>query len=265
VNARAAVRRWLVAGLAVPALTACAGSGPAAVASPSPLPSPTGIFGPLGQALAPPPPPSPLSAPTALTPLSAAASKTTEAGSFRIKITAQFTDIGAAKTVGIDGTGEEESKARTHLSLTVTLSVGSYSAETATYDGRSWTRANNDPWQPATPDAANTDPQSLVNYSGAATGITDLGAGDRNGVAVHKYGGTLDLPDRSPAPGKPPNTTRLVGYVEVSTGRLVAEDVIPVGGGIGVGQLQIDFLDFGAPIKVTPPAAGSPASASSSP
>ncbi|MDP9325560.1 MAG: hypothetical protein M3O87_03380 [Candidatus Dormibacteraeota bacterium] len=238
------------------AIAACSDGTAVGGASPSPYPSPSGIFGPLGQALAPPPQPSAVPAPATPTPLSSAAAKTTAAGSFRIKIAANFTDVGAGKTVAIAGDGEEESPARTHLSLKVTLPVGSYSAETATYDGSAWTKANNEPWVPAAADASNTDPQGLLNYSNAASGITDLGVGERNGIAVQKYGATLNLPDRSPAPGKPPTITRMVGYVDNATGRLIAEDVIPVGGGIGVGQLQIDFFDFGATIRVEPPIAG---------
>ena len=248
---------WLAVTVAGLLLAGCDSGSPAASASPTPSSASSGVFGPLTDALAPPPAPAPQASSAAgTTVLSAAAAKTAASGSFRIKITAQFTDVGTGRVVTISGAGESESPARTHMALTVQLPTSSYASETAGYDGKAFTRTNGGAWAVAS--SAAGDPHNLLNYSSSAAGITDLGAGDRNGHAAEKYGATITLPQRTPTAGRTPtpagpSTTRMVAWVDKATGLLLGEDIIPTGGGIGAGQLQVDFSDFGAPIKVTPP------------
>ena len=245
---------WLAVTVAGLLLAGCDSGSPAASASPTPSSASIGVFGPLTDALAPPPAPPQASSAAGTTVLSAAAAKTAASGSFRIKITAQFTDVGTGRVVTISGAGESESPARTHMALTVQLPSGRYSSETAGYDGKAFSRTNGGAWTAASGTAG--DPHNLLNYSNSATGITDLGPGDRNSKPAEKYGATITLAQRTPsstATPAGPSTTRMVAWLDKATGQLIGEDIIPTGGGIGAGQLQVDFSDFGAPIKVTPP------------
>lgn len=190
--------------------------------------------------------------------LIAAGRRSAASGTFRLRIAA---DLGQSTAGGLSlaGLGESESLSRFQVSLTITLSGQVSTSERISYDGISWSRSQGGPWQKAVATPTG-DPRRYLNYLSGASAVTDLGAADRGGIAAEKYGATLRLPAPSPRPGTGPAASvipaTLVAYVDQAGGRLIGEDINYADAATSTNaSVHIDFYDFGAAIKITPPSA----------
>lgn len=253
------VASWLASAATAVLLTACESGAPAADANPTPTAaSPSvavvGPAAPLSSIAAPPTEPLQVTdASPAARAVLAAARKTAESGSFRFRLDAQFAGATSGQKATIVSIGESESASRSHALTSVSLPQHNAASETITYDGVTYTRSGQEPWKRAAPDAPSTGPRGYLAYLSKSTGFADAGPGDRNGLAAEKYTATLEgAPGAGDTSVATPAAT-IVMYVDVASGRLVAEDIDPRSGALGSGLIQIDFTDFGAAIKVALP------------
>jgi hypothetical protein len=231
-----------------------------AVTSPTPRAAPS--LPSLLEAPSPPATPAPPTGPAA-TAIADAARKTAESGSLRLRLSGQVTS--ATESGGnVLGTGESESPTRFHLLLTFLAGTQEVSTEIITIDGTSWGRQEGQAWKLiSTKAAAGSDPRAYLNYASRVSDARDAGAEDRNGAPAHRYEATIGLgrTGATPSPGASPpaaSAGRLVAWVDAA-GRLVSQE-ISASTSQGTVNFRMDFLDLGAPVKVSPPdvAAASP-------
>ena len=256
-SVRAGLGLVLLAGL----LAGCEADAPAAGTSPSPA-ADAGAAQALVQ-----PPKAPLTAgesSPAATALIAAATRTAEAGSLRLHLTGSIKDPRSGRNLAIDGTGEAESTARSHVLTSFAVSGRTVATEAVTYDGQTWTRSQGGTWHKVAAATASADPRGYLSYLSGVTGVADLGLGQHNGAEARHYSAAAVLrkgatPSAAPAgPLASPVTrgTTIEAWVDPGSGRLTALAVIIPDTGQGGGALSIDFSDFGAAITVAlPPAA----------
>jgi len=230
------------------------GSDPAAAPAPTPaatsevagplLPAPaSGVpadTGPAGQALA------------------AAARRTSESGSFRVKLSAGFAGAQAGPRGTMDGSGEAESHTRFQLALVFNSGTQRLTTESVSYDGVNYGKSNSQPWHVVSGAGGSSDPRSYLGYLSGATGVRDTGPGMQGGQPAERYEATIAI-KRKPAAGAPggvpvpPTPAQMVAWVDAGSGRLVAEDIITAAGTPRETRLSIAFTDFGADIRVVRP------------
>ncbi|MFN2462387.1 MAG: hypothetical protein ABR573_00610 [Candidatus Dormibacteria bacterium] len=244
------MRTPLLAAAAAVVLLAACGEEPAAVPTPAPsataeaagplLPAPgaPGVpadTGPAGQALA------------------AAARKTSESGSFRVKLSAGFAGTQAGPRGAMEGAGEAESHTRFHLALAFTSGTQQFSTESVSYDGVNYGRSNTQPWHVVSGAGGSSDPRSYLGYLSGATGVRDTGPGLQGGLPAERYEATVAIKRKPAAVPSAGSTAQMVAWVDAAGGRLVAEDIITAPGTPRETRLSITFTDFGEAIKVVPP------------
>ena len=255
-----------VAGIVATAwLTGCdpgsAGEGasptPAVTAPASTLPG-TATVGQLPSVLEPPPGPiAPADQSEAALALAAAGRRTAEAGSLRMKLSAHVGATGSSRHLDVSATGEAESATRSVVHALIDLSGRHLNTDSATYDGRSFSRNEGEAWHVVAA-AGSQSPQGYTNFVAHASGVVNGGPGIRNGVAAERYDASVaaprvgNRPAVAPSPGAG-NTVQLVAWVERGGGHLVGLDLVFPDIGAGHGTMTIDFSDFGAAIKVAPP------------
>ncbi|MGI8609681.1 MAG: hypothetical protein ACR2MY_10720 [Candidatus Dormibacteria bacterium] len=244
---------WLLLTVVAGLLTACDSAAPTTDAGPTPQASSSGsaATGPVAPLAAIAPPPSgPLEikdASPAAQAVLAAARKTAESGSFRFRLNAEFSGATNGQKAAIVSSGDSESATRSRVLTSVTLPQHYATTETVTYDGVTVTRSGQEAWKPVA-NAPPSGPQAYLGYLSKSTGFADAGPGDRNGLTTEKYTASL-----AAGAGDAASPAAIVMYVDQASGRLVAEDIDPRSGALGSGLIQIDFSDFGAAIKVSPP------------
>ena len=238
------------------ALSACGEDQgtPAAAGTPSPSEAAAGPFLPA-------PPTSPGAAADtgpAAQALSAAARKTSESGSFRVKLSASFAGAANGPRGSMDGTGESESHTRFHLALAFNSGTQQLTTESVSYDGVNYGRSNTQPWRVVSGAGSSGDPRSYLGYLSGATAVRDTGAGVQGGQPAERFEAIVPIQRKTPAtaPGAPvaPATPgQMVAWVDAASGRLVAEELTTSAGTPRETHLNIVFSDFGAAIKVAPP------------
>jgi hypothetical protein len=157
----------------------------------------------------------------------------------------------------VTGTGATERPGRYDVSITLAIAGSSSTSESIAYDGRTWTRSSSGPWKAAAT-AAGRDPRAYFAYLRGATAVTDLGADARSGVAAERYGSTLDLSAVGSSQATQPTegaSAKLTVWVGKSAAYVIGESVLiydPTGA--TTATVDVDLLDFGDPIRITPPA-----------
>lgn len=205
------------------------------------------------------PSPPPLSigetSPAALALLNAAR-KASEAGSFRVRVSASVQGTGPGQVIEVEGTGASESAARYQMHLSVRVAGKLAQSDALGYDGRLWTRRESGAWKPLASPRGGADPRSYLGFLRGATRVTDGGPDNHAGVDGERYTAELDLAAAGgavPSGGKATSAS-LVSYVD-RQGRLFAEVVmLQDASGGPAGTVEVVMSDFGARLTVVPPA-----------
>ncbi len=245
-----------LAALAAVVLCACGeATAPAAPISPAPV-----AQQPVGPYVIPPPASgAPADTSPAGSALTAAARKTSESGSFRVKLGATFAGAASGPRGSMVGTGESESHTRFHLGLLFNSGTQQLTTESVSYDGVDYGRSNSQPWHVVAGAGSSGDPRSYLGYLSGATGVRDDGPGTLGGQPAERFEALVDIARRAAASpsatasAAAPTRGQLVAWVDGASGRLVDEEVTPNAGTSLETHLSIAFSDFGGDIKVVPP------------
>ena len=258
-----AAASWIgFAALAVMALAACEDVPPTPAASIAPSATPSAQVATVTSVLEPPTGPITAGDTTpAGAALAAAGIRTAQAGSLRMKLVAHVGSPGAARSLDVSGAGESESAARSHVLVVVTLSGRTITTESLGYDGALYSRKENEPWQRISKaGSARADPRNYLNFVSGSHGVVDVGPGTRGGAPAEQYqalasGAVGSNQPAGPAPTASTSTSpvKVRAWVDRASGRLVGMDLLFPDIGAGPGNMSIDFSDFGATIKVSPP------------